>query len=49
MILSLSTTTTPPATHTPLQVVLIDDLVATGGTLLEAVKLVQALGGTVVE
>jgi adenine/guanine phosphoribosyltransferase-like PRPP-binding protein len=29
--------------------VLIDDLVATGGTLLEAVKLVQQLGGTVVE
>ena len=31
------------------RIALIDDLVATGGTLLEGVKLVQQLGGTVVE
>ena len=31
------------------KVVLVDDLVATGGTLHEAVKLVQHLGGEVVE
>ncbi|HEY0296983.1 MAG TPA: adenine phosphoribosyltransferase [Bordetella sp.] len=37
------------AVHTGQRVVLIDDLVATGGTMLAAIKLLQRLGANVLE
>ena len=37
------------ATHQPQKVLLIDDLIATGGTMMAGRRLLEKLGGTVIE